>query len=160
MFNYGFPSYGSINAMGNMTPPLPRMDMQPFAQSGMGAQIPMQGAQAPQGVNAQPGYICRPVASYDEAKAVPTDYMGNVILMPDFAHGMIYAKALDSNTGNPIFQRFRFLPEQPDAGSASGYDPRPDLERVRQDIVALRAELDELKAAPARRQTAKGGSSE
>ena len=95
------------------------------------------------------------MASYDEAKAIPTDYMGNVILMPDFAHGMIYAKALDANTGNPIFQRFRFAPEQPDISMVGGYDPRPDLDRVRQDVAALRAELDELKATPSRRQASK-----
>ena len=121
MFNYGFPSYGGgMNAMGNMTAPMPGIGMQPLGSAGMAPHMPSQASQAPQGVNSQPGYICRPVASYDEAKAIPTDYMGNVILMPDFAHGMIYAKALDANTGNPIFQRFRFSPEQPDMSMAGG----------------------------------------
>ena len=161
MFNYGFPSYGGgMNAMGNMIAPMPGIGMQPLGSAGMAPQMPSQASQAPQGVNSQPGYICRPVASYDEAKAVPTDYMGNIILMPDFAHGMIYAKALDANTGNPIFQRFRFSPEQPDISMVGGYDPRPDLDRLRQDVAALRAELDELKETPSRRQASKVGGSE
>lgn len=155
MFNYGMPAYGGMNAIGNMTSPLPRMDMQPFNSPGMAAQMPVQAPQAPPGVNSQPGYICRPVASYDEAKAVPTDYMGNVILMPDFAHGMIYAKSLDAATGNPIFHRYRFAPEQPEA--PMGYDPRPELGQLRQELTALRQELDELKTVPVRRQTKGGG---
>ena len=33
------------------------------------------------------GVIFRPVASYDGAKAVPTDFSGALTIMPDLAHG-------------------------------------------------------------------------
>ena len=41
MFNYGFPSYGGgMNAMGNMTAPLPGIGMQPLGSAGMAQQMP------------------------------------------------------------------------------------------------------------------------
>ena len=61
----------------------------------------------------QPGVIFRLVASYDEAKAVPTDFSGALIIMLDWAHGCIYTKALGDD-GNPLFRTYR-------------YDPRPLL---------------------------------
>lgn len=66
-------------------------------QSGGQAQAPAQ----PPAQQVQPGVIFRQVASLDEAKAVPTDFSGALTIMPDWAHGYIYAKALGDN-GNQI----------------------------------------------------------
>ena len=60
----------------------------------------------------QPGVIFRPVASFDEAKAVPTDFSGALTIMPDWAHGYIYAKALGDN-GNPVFRAYRDVDYSP-----------------------------------------------
>ena len=37
----------------------------------------------------QPRFICRPVASQEEARGIPTDFSGNILIMPDFAHPQI-----------------------------------------------------------------------
>ena len=98
----------------------------------------------------QPGVIFRPVASFDEAKAVPTDFSGALTIMPDWAHGYIYAKALGDN-GNPVFRAYRDVdyspvqtpPPQTVAAPAPAmeYAPLEELERLRQDVNALREEL-------------------
>ena len=59
-----------------------------------------------------PNVIFRPVASFDEAKAVPTDFSGALTIMPDWAHGYIYAKALGDN-GAPVFRTYRDVDYSP-----------------------------------------------
>ncbi len=98
----------------------------------------------------QPGVIFRPVASFDEAKAVPTDFSGALTIMPDWSHGYIYAKALGDN-GTPVFRTYRDVdyspvqtpPPQTVAAPAPAveYAPLEELERLRQDVNALREEL-------------------
>ena len=98
----------------------------------------------------QPGVIFRPVASFDEAKAVPTDFSGALTIMPDWAHGYIYAKALGDN-GNPVFRAYRDVDYSPvqtpplqtvaAPAPAMEYAPLEELERLRQDVNALREEL-------------------
>ena len=115
-------------------------------QSGGQDQAPAQ----PQARQEQPGVIFRPVASYDEAKAVPTDFSGALTVMPDWAHGYIYAKALADN-GTPVFRTYRTVdcapvqPPPPQAVAAPApaveYAPLEELERLRQDVNALREEL-------------------
>ena len=94
--------------------------------------------------------IFRQVASLDEAKAVPTDFSGALTIMPDWAHGYIYAKALGDN-GDPVFRAYRDVdyspvqtpPPQTVAAPAPAmeYAPLEELERLRQDVNALREEL-------------------
>lgn len=98
----------------------------------------------------QSGVIFRPVASFDEAKAVPTDFSGALTIMPDWSHGYIYAKALGDN-GTPVFRTYRDVdyspvqtpPTQTVAAPAPAveYAPLEELERLRQDVNALREEL-------------------
>ena len=38
--------------------------------------------------------ICRPVASIEEARAIPTDFSGALMILPDLSHGMVYTKQL------------------------------------------------------------------
>lgn len=89
-------------------------------------QYSQQNVQMPQ----YPQHIVCPVASEDEARAMPTDFSGAPILMPDRAHGYIYTKQLNLQTGCADFARYRREPEQ-DA-------PKPDY--------VPRGEFDELKA--------------
>ena len=116
--------------------------------------MPQQPQQPPADARqAQPNVIVRRVASYDEAKAVPTDFSGVLTIMPDWAHGCIYAKALGDD-GSPVFRVFRdvTLPPPPAAEPAASpaptvaYAPLEELERLREEVDALRKELASAKA--------------
>lgn len=99
----------------------------------------------------QSGVIFRPVASFDEAKAVPTDFSGALTIMPDWGHGYIYAKALGDN-GTPVFRAYRAVDAAPEAPPAAEpapaveYAPLEELERLRDEVKALREELAAAKA--------------
>lgn len=119
-------------------------------QPGGTAQAPAQYQQGQPG-NAQPnqpGLIVRPVASFDEAKAVPTDFSGALTIMPDWAHGYIYAKALGDN-GTPVFRAYRDVDSRPAQAAPPAaeptqsveYAPLEELERLRQEVDSLREEL-------------------
>lgn len=125
-------------------------------QPGGSTQTPAQYQQGQPG-NAQPnqsGLIVRPVASFDEAKAVPTDFSGALTIMPDWAHGFIYAKALGDN-GTPVFRAYRDVdlsaapaaPQSPaEPAQAVAYAPLEALEQLRQEVNTLREELTATKA--------------
>lgn len=87
--------------------------------------------------------MCRPVASYDEAKAIPTDFSGVLTIMPDWAHGHIYVKALADN-GTPVFRSYKEEPQPEQA--AVEYAPLSELVGLKADVEALRRELTEAKA--------------
>ncbi len=63
-------------------------------------------------LNSQMPLKIRPVASYDEAKAVPTDFTGSMLVLTDLSHGFIYTKVLDPNTGSSVFGVYQRVPEQ------------------------------------------------
>lgn len=129
--------------------------------------MPQQSQQPPADARqAQPNVIVRRVASYDEAKAVPTDFSGVLTIMPDWAHGCIYAKALGDD-GSPVFRVFRdvTLPPPPAAEPAAppaptvAYAPLEELERLREEVDALRQELAAAKTPakePADKPSGKG----
>lgn len=119
-------------------------------QPGGQAQAPDQ----PPARQEQPGMIFRPVASFDEAKAVPTDFSGALTIMPDWIHGYIYAKALGDN-GAPVFRAYRDVDAPPaqtvpqptaEPAPAVAYAPLEELERLRREVAALREELTAAKA--------------
>lgn len=102
----------------------------------------------------QPGYSCRPVTSREEAVAVPVDFLGPGTIMPDFGHGMIYFKRFNPNSG--VSEFFDFAVQAPPqaqqtSSAAPAYDPREDIEDLRNDYNALRGELDEIKKAGQKR---------
>ena len=108
----------------------------------------------------QSGVIFRPVASYDEAKAVPTDFSGALTIMPDWGHGYIYAKALGDN-GTPVFRAYRSVDAVPAAEPAPAapvsipegtYAPMETVECLRCEVEKLRKELDALR--PQAKETA------
>lgn len=82
-----------------------------------------------------------PVASYDEAKAIPTNFMGGTTILTDFSHGMIYTKTLDVNTGNSVFQAFKYVPEEPVAPLAPEYDAKSEIEKLKQELAHICQEL-------------------
>lgn len=91
----------------------------------------------------------RPVASYDEAKAVPTDFMGNLLVLTDFSHGCIYTKVLDPMTGSSIFRIYREVVEQvpqPEPvvqaqPQAPAYDAKAEIEQLRTELNSIKHEL-------------------
>lgn len=94
---------------------------------------------------AQQGFIVRPVASMEEAKAVPTDFSGNVTVMTDFSHGMIYTKTLNYQDGTSVFNCYRLdnTPLQP-----APQITQPTVDYVtRKEFEALRAEIARMMEA-------------
>lgn len=51
-------------------------------------------------------FICRPVASEEEAIAAATPFDGSILVLTDFSHGKIYTKSINYTDGSPIFQTF------------------------------------------------------
>ena len=90
-------------------------------------QYPQQQVQQPV---QSPQHLVRPVASVEEARAVQTDFTGALTIMPDTAHGAIYTKQLNLQTGCEDFALYRRVQDR-DA-------PKPDY--------VARGEFDELKA--------------
>lgn len=103
-----FPNYGGFyspaqpfqNQMGVMPSPTPAM-----------AQAAVPAAQ-------QANFACRPVTSREEAVAVQADFFSLGTVMPDLAHGTIYLKRINQQTGGADF--FEFVLRQPEA------EPKPD----------------------------------
>ena len=75
-------------------------------------------AQAAAPAAQQANYLCRPVTSREEAVAVQADFFSLGTVMPDLAHGTIYLKRINQQTGGADF--FEFVLRQPEA------EPQPD----------------------------------
>ncbi len=128
--------YGGYYPQPPMRPPMPQI--QPVSVPQFQPEQPGQGAQN--------GLKIIPVGSITEAQAVPTDFMGDTILMPDFGHGAIYMKVLNPNTGGAIFRTFRLEPEmqanaQPEAVQL---DVKAEFERITAEITEIKEKLAAL----------------
>lgn len=114
---YGTPSYG----YGSYT--------QQYQQQM--AQYPQQQMQTQQ----PPQQLVRPVASVEEARAVQTDFTGALTIMPDTAHGAIYTKQLNLQTGCADFALYRRVQEpeisKPPETDLSGYVPRTEFDELK-----------------------------
>lgn len=106
---------------------------------------PMQQPQMQNGM--QTNYICQPVASEEEARAVPTDFSGATQVLLDCAHGMIYTKRLNFTDGSAIFSSYRLAQPMPPA-------PQEEYAPLRL-VEQLRADLDEMKNALSERKPAR-----
>lgn len=144
------PMQGQPGTMYN--PMTPAMSGSPYGgpQSSQAVpQVPGQGNYTP---NTQIGMRVRPVASYDEAKAVPTDFMGNMLILTDLSHGCIYTKVLDPATGSSIFRTYALAPEQAPAQPIQTppaemtpatpiYDAKGEIERLKSELDSIKREL-------------------
>ena len=133
-YGYQSPSYGGY------PPYLPRESC-PAPVQGIPAGNPVQAVQTGQ-PSGQPGMICRPVASEEEARAVPTDFSGATLVLTDFGHGRVYTKALNYMDGSAIFQVYQLTAPTPPAPPAE-YAGKEELEALRAEVAALRARLEE-----------------
>ena len=92
------------------------MSTYPYPQYGMMPQQPMPQQQmftppAPPQMPQAPSYTCKPVTSREEAIATATNYLGLGDIMPDLAHGVIYLKRFNRDTGVSDFLEFRYSPD-------------------------------------------------
>ena len=71
---------------------------QPFQTQAFQYQQPQQAQMALSG---------RPVTSREEAAGLPMDFTAGAMYMPDLAHGVIYAKIFNANTGEAPLLEFR-----------------------------------------------------
>lgn len=100
-------------------------------------QYPQQPMQTPMQQQVQsPQHIVRPVASVEEARAVQTDFSGALTIMPDTAHGYIYTKQLNLQTGCADFAAYSRVQMQ-----ETNKPSETDL-----SMFVPRSEFDELKA--------------
>lgn len=109
---YGYPQYPQV---------------QPQYQQAQ-SQVPQQMMQQ------YPQNLVRPVASIEEARAVQTDFNGALTIMPDTAHGFIYTKQLNLQTGCADFNAYQRVPPQetaqPKEIDLSKYVPRAEFDEL------------------------------
>lgn len=121
--------------MSYYTPTFPTvMQQQPYG----GYQFQPQQRQTIPQAQTMSGYICRPVASEEEARAIPTDFSGATLVMVDAAHNRIYTKSLNIYDGSAVFTAFDG-PKQHPVQAPVEYAPMSA-------VSALRTELEELKS--------------
>lgn len=94
----------------------------------------------------QANIIVRPVASIEEARAMQTDFSGAMILMPDTAHGQIYTKQLNYNTGTADWGIYRRVQEQPQDSLPQSVDLSSYVRREDFDLLCsqFKALVDQL----------------
>lgn len=140
---------------------------EPRRISGYGQMQPMyqpyqqapNSSQQPAGNNQQQDsqMFCRPVASIEEARAVPVDFSGKPMLFPQLNAGRIYLKIFDTGSGSAIFREFRLVETEPEQKiPTASFAPASVVEQVRQlgeTVAELQAELKTLKTAKRKVQT-------
>ena len=104
--------------------------------------LPQQPTQ--QTMQPQPMYQARPVTSREEALGQQVDFFGAGVLMPDLAHGIVYLKRFNQQTGASDLYEFRL--SQPDAQS----EQPNELEEIRASIKRLEDEIEKLRASKAK----------
>ncbi len=77
----------------------------------------------------------RVVTSREEAMGVPVDFTQGFTLMPDFAHGRIYAKVFNPNTGDAPLREFTL---------AEPVVEKPVQYATKEEVQSIREKLDEL----------------
>lgn len=107
-----------------LQPSAPQMGVMPSPTPAM-AQSAVPAAQ-------QANFTCRPVTSREEAVAVQADFFSLGTLMPDLAHGVVYMKRINQQTGSADF--FEFGYRQPEQEQKSEYVTREEFEKFVQSL--------------------------
>ena len=129
-----------------MAYPYPPYSYLPYMQGYNQPAQPMQQAAPAMQQPPQPSIKVRPVASEEEARGVPVEFDGSLMLLPDMAHGAIYSKQLNMLDGSAIFRRYRAempagapLTAQEPVLPAAQYATLEQLQELKDELDALRA---------------------
>ena len=130
-----------------MAYPYPPYSYLPYMQGYNQPAQPMQQAAPAVQQPPQPSIKVRPVASEEEARGVPVEFDGSLILLPDMAHGAIYSKQLNMQDGSAIFRRYMI--DMPDSAPQTAREPiLPAAQYATlEQLQELKDELDALRAA-------------
>lgn len=127
---YPYPPYSYLPYMQGYNQPA-----QPMQQTAPAVQQPP-----------QPSIKVRPVASEEEARGVPVEFDGSLILLPDMAHGAIYSKQLNMQDGSAIFRRYMIdMPASAPQTAQETILPSAQYATLEQ-LQELKDELDALRA--------------
>lgn len=127
-------------------PPYPYGGYQPMQMPQMTTQMsmPQMAPQMPQnGQFGQGGLspMSRPVSSREEAQATAADFSGAMMVFPDVAHGRVYLKRWNMQTGAADFMEFGPVVEAAEAPAAE-YVPlqayQEDMEKLRKELAAIK----------------------
>lgn len=122
MANYpGFNPYAGAMYPQNLGYGAPYMGAQNVGQ--IPSQMPVVNSAPAQNVS-QPGFVCRPVASLEEALGTPTDFGGAITIMTDLPHDYIYTKVLNPATGSSVFGKYKKVNDD-GSGAESTVAPVP-----------------------------------
>ena len=105
------------------------MNFSPYQYGYNPSYMPQQYAPSAPNTNT---FTCRPVTSRLEAESAQVDFLGAGTVMPDLAHGCVYIKRFNPNTGASDFLVFT-MQQAPEA--------TPVQYATIQDLNALRDEL-------------------
>ena len=130
--------YGGYYPQNNMRSPMPQIQpvITPFAY---------QQEQAAQ-------FRVIPVANPEEAAAIPTDFSGVPCIIPDFAHGAIYTKTFNPNTGASVFLTFRLeenLQANAQQPAPAPYDAKAEIEKLTAELEDIKKKLAAIEPEPA-----------
>lgn len=97
-----------------------------------------QAFQYQQPQQAQMALSGRPVTSREEAAGLPMDFTAGAMYMPDLAHGVIYAKIFNANTGEAPLLEFRIA--KPEEKRETAYATALEVETLRNEIARMKEE--------------------
>jgi hypothetical protein len=128
-------------------PPYPYGGYQPMQMPQMTPQMsmPQMAPQMPQnGQFGQGGLspMSRPVSSREEAQATAADFSGAMMVFPDVAHGRVYLKRWNMQTGAADFMEFGPVETVAENATVPEY---VCLQTYQEDMEKLRKELTGLK---------------
>lgn len=109
----------------------PRQEYPPMAPQAIPQGFPPQT-----GGNVQTGFACRPVTSKEEAAAIQVDFFGPGTVMPDLAHGVIYLKRFNQQTG--ACDIYEFFAAQQRQEEPVKYATMEDLQALREELLQAR----------------------
>ena len=127
MANYPPYPYGGYQLMQMPQMPMPQM----------APQMPQNGQMSGGGLSP----MSRPVSSREEAQATAADFSGAMMVFPDVAHGRVYLKRWNMQTGAADFLEFGPVVDAAEAPAVEYVC----MQTYRDDMERLQKELAELK---------------
>lgn len=126
-------------------PAFQQIPQQVQQQAQMPPQMPMQAQ--PQAKF--PALEVKAVTDVKEAEAVSVPFDDTILIFPDFAHGKIYTKQWNRNTGGSTFLTYDLAqnaPAQPAEAAPAAAAPAPQFVPV-EDFNALKKEFEDFKSS-------------